>query len=314
MTSSSMDWVSSEDLFASLSMERAVRAIQRDLLAGLDPARDLARVIDALEHGQLLYMPSQYGAYAGAKVSTVAPLNPARGLDRIHGIYVLFDAATLVPIMVVDGQALTALRTPAVSAAVADHLAPDRVDHLVVFGSGTQASGHVDAMRVIREIGVVSIVARDPLRSAALVDRLLASGQPARLGAVADVADAQVIVCATTARAPLFDGGLVREDALVVAVGSHEPDAREIDSTMLSRAQVVVEDPGVALREAGDVIIAIGEGRFTGSALVAMRDVVTGTVQVDHSRPRIFKSSGMPWEDLVVAAELLRARGEAPSN
>ena len=309
-----MDWVSGEDLLATLSMEQAVRAVQRDLLGGLDPARDLARVIDTLEHGQLLYMPSQFGPYVGAKVSTVAPLNPARGLERIHGIYVLFDAVTLVPILVLDGQALTALRTPAVSAAVADHLAPGQVDHLVVFGSGTQASGHVEAMRVIREVGTVSIVARDPRRSAALVDRLLAIGQPARLGTAADAADAQVIVCATTARTPLFNGGAVRDDALVVAVGSHEPDAREIDSTMLARAQVVVEDPGVALREAGDVIIAIGEGRFTGSALVAMRDIVTGTVQVEHSRPRIFKSSGMPWEDLVVAAELLRARGEAPIN
>lgn len=305
-----MDWVSGEDMFAAVSMERAVRAIQRDLLAGLDPAHDLSRVIDVLEHGQLLYMPSQFGEFVGAKVSTVAPLNPTRGLNRIHGIYVLMDAVTLAPVTVMDGQALTALRTPAVSGAVADHLAPDRVDHLVVFGSGTQAWGHVEAMRVIRDVERVSIVARDQRRSAALVDRLLASGQLARLGTANDVADAQVVVCATTARAPLFDGAAVLEDALVVAIGSHEPDAREIDSTTIARSQVVVEDPGVALREAGDVIIAIGEGRFAGSALIAMRDILNGVVAVDRTRPRIFKSSGMPWEDLVIAAELYRARTE----
>lgn len=309
-----MDWVSGDELFASLSMERAIRSIQRDLLGGLDPAHDLARVIDVLEHGQLLYMPSRYGPFVGAKVSTVAPLNPSRGLERINGIYVLMDAVTLSPILLIDGRALTALRTPAVSAAVADHLAPDAIDHLVVFGAGTQAWGHVEAMRAIREVGTVSIVARDPKRSAALVSRLEASGQRIRLGAASDVASAQVIVCATTAREPLFDGAAILDDALVVAVGSHEPDVREIDSTTLARAQVVVEDPGVALREAGDVIIAIGEGRFAGSALVPMRDILSGAVEVDRSRPRIFKSSGMPWEDLVVAAECYRARSETPGR
>ncbi|MHB8335749.1 MAG: ornithine cyclodeaminase family protein [Acidimicrobiales bacterium] len=307
-----MPWVSGEELFATLSMERAIRAIQRDLLAGLDPAHDLARVIDVLDHGQLLYMPSRFGEFVGAKVSTVAPANPANGLDRIHGVYVLFDAVTLAPVAMMDGQALTALRTPAVSAAVADHLAPEVVEHLVVFGSGTQAWGHVEAVRVIRDVTTVSVVARDPRRSADLVDRLVASGQPARLGSPSDVASAEVIVTATTARTPLFDGAAVPTDALVVAVGSHEPDVRELDATMIARSQVVVEDPAVALREAGDVIMAIGESRFAGPALVAMRDVLTGTVAVDRTRPRVFKSSGMPWEDLVVAAELHHTHTEPP--
>ena len=312
MNGSNLDQMSSADVFATISMERAIRAIQRALLSGLDPAHDLSRVIDVLEHGQLLYMPSHFGDFVGAKVSTVAPLNPAKGLSRIHGIYVLMDALTLAPVAVIDGQSLTALRTPAVSAAVADYLAPDRVDHLVVFGSGTQALGHVEAIRVIRSIGKVSVVARDPRRSAALVDRLLVSGQAARLGTVIDVDVAQVVICATTARTPLFDGATIPPDSLVIAVGSHEPDAREIDSTTVARSQVVVEDRNVALREAGDVIIAIQEGRCTESALIAMRDILTGVVAVDRSRPRIFKSSGMPWEDLVVAAELYRARAEIP--
>ena len=314
MTNASIPWVSGEELFATLSMEQAIRAIQRGLLAGLDPAHDLARVIDVLDHGQLLYMPARFGEFVGAKVSTVAPDNPANGLDRIHGIYVLFDAVTLTPVAMMDGQALTALRTPAVSAAVADHLTPEVVEHLVVFGSGTQASGHVEAMRVIRNVATVSVVARDPRRSAELVERLIASGQPARLGTPSDVASAEVIVTATTARTPLFDGAAIPADALVIAVGSHEPDVRELDTTTIARSQVVVEDPAVALREAGDVIMAIGEGRFAGAALVAMRDVVTGAVVADRTRPRVFKSSGMPWEDLVVAAELHRSRAETPNR
>jgi ornithine cyclodeaminase len=307
MTEAALVWISSEEMFAMVSMKTAIRAVQRDLQAGLDPAQDFNRTILAIEHGQLLYMPSQFGAFVGAKVSTVAPKNPAIGRERIQGIYLLMDSATLGPIMLMDGHALTALRTPAVSAAVADYLAPPRVDHLVVFGSGTQAWGHVEAIRTIRSVGRVTIVARDQERGAAIVNRIVASGLEAHLGAANDVRDAQLIVCATAARSPLFDGGLVPDDSLSVAVGSHEPDARELDSTLIGRAQLVVEDPTVALREAGDVIIPINEGRITGASLIAMRDIVMGITLVDHPRPRVFKSSGMPWEDLVVAAEIYRA-------
>lgn len=308
MSASSINWVSNDEMFALVDMGRAVRAIQRDLAAGLDPAQDFARSILDLEHGQLLYMPSRFGDFVGAKVSTVAPKNPAMGRDRIQGVYLLMDALTLEPIMLMDGQALTALRTPAVSAAIADHLAPTIVDHLVVFGSGAQAWGHLEAMRSIRDVGRVSIVARDQGRSATLVERIVSSGQEARVGDASDVRDAQVIICATTSRTPLFDGTMVLDDALAVAVGSHEPDVRELDSSLVSRAQVVVEDPGAALREAGDLLIPISEGRFSQSAMVAMRDIITGDVAVDHTRPRVFKSSGMPWQDLVVAVEIYRAR------
>ena len=301
-------WVSSDEVFALVSMEVAIRAVRRDLLDGLDPARDLARSIIDLDTGQLLYMPSRFGDFVGAKLSTVAPGNPAMGRERIQGIYVLMDAATLGPILLVDGRALTALRTPAVSAAIADDLAPARIENLVVFGSGTQAAGHVEAMRAIRQIGHVGVVARDPSRASSLVNRLVASGVRADVVGAGAVRDAQLIVCATTSRTPLFDGVLVPDDALVVAVGSHEPDARELDTELVARSQLVVEDPMVALREAGDLLIPIGEGRVAGDTLISMRDVMTGAAAVDRRRPRVFKSSGMPWEDLVVAAEIYRAR------
>lgn len=48
-----------------------------------------------------------------------------------------------------------------------------------------------------------------------------------------------------------------------MAVGSHEPDAREPDAALLGRATVVVEDARTALREAGDVVMVIADGAVT---------------------------------------------------
>jgi ornithine cyclodeaminase/alanine dehydrogenase-like protein (mu-crystallin family) len=302
-----LPWISADEVFARVDFARAVRAVRRDLRAGLDPADDADRGILDVAAGQLLLMPAESPDFVGIKVATVAPGNPAAGRERIQGVYLLMDAATLTPVALLDGTALTTLRTPAVSAAAADRLAPAEVDHLVVFGSGPQAWGHIEAMRSIRSIGRVTIVARDQGRAGALADRVTASGQEARVGTASDVSSAGLIVCATTAREPLFDGALVSDDSCTVAVGSHEPDARELPSDLVARAQVVVEDVAVALREAGDVLIPIGEGVLQADSLVPLRDIVTDAVASDRARPRVFKSSGMSWEDLVIAAEVFRA-------
>ncbi len=305
--------VTTEEIFERVDYGTAVRAVQNALATGLDPVRDFARQVLAVANGQLLLMPTEASDFVGIKVASVTPGNPALGRERIQGVYLLLDALTLTPITLFDGAAITTLRTPAVSAAAADYLAPAAVEHLVVFGSGPQAWGHIEAMRAIRSIDRVTIVARDQPRAELFAARVTASGLPAQVGTAADVATAQLIVCATTARTPLFDGSLVPADCCVVAVGSHETDARELDSALLARAQVVVEDPATAQREAGDVIIAVAEGVIAPHELVPLRDIVTGTVAVTAETPRVFKSTGMSWEDLVIATAVYRAgaRSEA---
>src|SRR5689334_5472143 len=137
-------------------------------------------------------------------------------------------------------------------------------------------------MRAVRPIAHVDVVGRD-------------AGDVSELVAAADV-----ICCCTTARAPLFDGALVADHATVVAIGSHEPDAREVDDALARRATVVVESRASALREAGDVIAA----GLAGAELVTLGELVWGA-SVDRARPRLFKSTGMAWEDAVVAAALV---------
>jgi ornithine cyclodeaminase/alanine dehydrogenase-like protein (mu-crystallin family) len=294
-------YISADEVFARVGFGQAVRAVQAAFDAGLDPAADFERSVLDVQHGQLLLMPSASPRFVGVKVATVAPGNPELGRERIQGVYLLMDAETLGLVATIDGTALTTLRTPALSAAVADHLAPERVDHLVVFGSGPQAWGHIQALATIRALGRVSIVGRDQQRAAALAARIAEVGINASVGTADSVRDAQLIVCATTARQPLFDGRLVPEDSCTIAVGSHEPDAREFDSVLAARAQVVVEERSSALREAGDVIVPVAEGRIDPASLVPLRGILTGQTTVDRRRPRVFKSVGMSWEDLVIA-------------
>lgn len=287
-----------------LGYAAAAEALDSALRGGLEPAEDLRRVPTPFGDGELLLMPSQAGHALGVKLVTVAPRNPARGLPRIQGVYVLFDRATAAPVAIADGAAVTNLRTPAVSMVVARRWLPDRPVHVVVIGAGPQGRAHCEALRAIApgRVASLTLVARSaPDAADPWFDETdVRAASPGELPGLLAAAD--LVVCATTSEEPLFDAGLVRDGSLVVAIGSHTPDARELQAALLGRSQVVVEDPATALREAGDVVLAVGEGALAPEELVALTDVVRGRVPLAGDRPVVFKTTGMSWEDLVVVS------------
>lgn len=294
-----LPYVDEAALFGLVPFADAVTALAKALSGGLDPQASLQRSIHDVEHGQLLLMPAETADAVGVKLGTVAPGNPDRGFPRVQALYVLYDRVTLTPVALLDGTALTTLRTPAVSAVAMDHLAAPEARRLVVLGSGPQAWGHVEALRTIRPLVDVTVVGRDRDRAEALVARVRNSGLDARVGSHDDVADADVVVCATTARQPLFDGRRLRPGTCVVAVGSHEPHARELDDATIGSAErVVVESRGVAMREAGDIIQAVRAGVVREDSLLDLREAVRLAPTAGSA---VFKSVGMGWQDLVVA-------------
>lgn len=292
-----------------MSPADAVNALSSALVAGFDPADDLSRVVNPIDKGQLLLMPSEVGTGIGIKVMTLGRDNPERGLPVIQGSYLMFDGDTLAPTAVLDGAALTTLRTPAVSVA-GIRPALERFDgplRLVVFGTGPQGTSHVDTLAdvVSEPFADVTFVSRAPENVGDdVISRgsVVAAGSP-ELDAVLTRAD--VVVCATPAEEPLFSADAVRSDVVVIAMGSHSPGAREVPGALMARAQVVVEDVETALREAGDVVLAIADGDLSRDDLLLMKDVVRGDAELDPSRPLVFKTVGMPWQDLAVAQVVL---------
>ncbi|SCL29458.1 ornithine cyclodeaminase [Micromonospora rhizosphaerae] len=303
----------SADAVAQMPIRGAVDALETALRGGLDPEQDTARSRVATQVGELLVMPSTLGTLSGSKLLSITPDNPRHGLPLIQGNFTLFEGPEQRAAALIDGVALTNLRTPAVSALAVRHLLPGGVAdplRLTVFGTGPQARGHAEAMLSLHEIGEVSLVGRDSERRDRLAAHLADTGVPVRVSgpdaSAPAVAQADIICCCTSAPAPLFDGTLVRPDAVVVAIGSHSPRMREVDDTLVKRAGVVVESRANALREAGDIVIPLAAGVVREGDLYPLRDVVTGSAQLPTGRPRLFKGTGMAWQDLVVGAQIYR--------
>jgi ornithine cyclodeaminase len=297
----SLDVWDAERLRSVITPERAVEALRRRLVD--DPPSDAraVRTRQGTAAGTLLLMPDESSTHVGVKIVSLVPGNPALGRPAVQGAYLLMDAATNSPLAVLDAAELTLVRTAAVSMLAVAHLHHAESPRVVVVGGGPQAVAHADA--ALRVLGASSV--RAVVRSAAGAERCSAVARERGVDVVPAGAEAlreaDVIVCATSSQVPVLADADVRVDAVVVAIGVHEPGARELPGSLVGRSFVVVESRDAARAEAGDVVLAEAE---LGRALVAadLGELVRGAVRVPVDRPRVFKSVGEAWEDLAVAA------------
>jgi ornithine cyclodeaminase len=305
--SSELRVIGAEEIRARLPVGAAVDALDEAFRAR-DPAGPLRTNVDT-PGGSLLLMPVADETGVGVKLVTLSPGNPARGLPLIHAVYALFDAETQAPRALLDGAALTAVRTAAVSGLATRFLARPDAARLVMFGAGVQGKAHLEAMCAVRPVSELVVVSRTPGPADALAEVGRRLGLAATVGSPHDVASADIVCTCTTSEEPLFDGSLLRAGAHVNAVGSHRPEAREIDTETVRRARVVVESRDVAFAEAGDLLIPIAEGAIDRRHVAAdLAEVVRGAeVRRSPDEMTVFKSVGMAFEDLVVARAIVDA-------
>ncbi|MDN6605239.1 ornithine cyclodeaminase family protein [Brevibacterium sp.] len=276
-----------ETVFATLTPAEAVASLREALAGDFDPSDDIPRTISDISAGNMIFMPSEIGNWVGVKLAGVSVGNPERGLPRIMAQYLMYDSTTLELRTVIDGAALTTLRTSAVSLAAVEP-ALNRFTqpvNVVIFGAGPQGTGHADTIADVHDRG-----------------RVL-QAQTAEGDAALRVAD--IVGTATTASEPLFSADLVKPGAVVMACGSHDPHSRELPAELFTSAMVIVEDLSTVLREGGDVVLAIADGTLDAESLVTMKRFSNGEITAQADQTVIFKGSGMSWEDLAVATRLV---------
>jgi ornithine cyclodeaminase/alanine dehydrogenase-like protein (mu-crystallin family) len=290
-----------------LPFQTAISSIELALSTGTAPGTTPPRDVLAVGNSDLLIMPSHAGQYFGVKLATVNSLSAQLNVPRIQGIYALFDSRTMSPVALMDAVTLTTIRTAAVSAVAVDRLATENSRRLTVFGTGPQAWSHISAIATVRPLTDISIVGRDSHKVDELVTRCERAGFSAQSWSatdphIGDIERADIVACCTSATTPLFDSSRLAPHATVVAIGSHSPSAREVDSALVNRATVVVETKESAWREAGDLILAVKEGVTTESAIDGdLSQLVSGLIPIHSDRPRLFKSVGEAWSDVVTA-------------
>lgn len=242
----------------------------------------------------------------GAKLVTVCAGNTARGLDTHQAIIVMLNPVTGVAEAVLDGRYITEARTAAVSAVSARHLARKNAHVLGIIGSGVQARSHLEALSLVRKFDEI----RCWSRTAGKRDRFVSEHAAFPIRAVDSAAEAvrgaDVVVLVTASATPVVEDGWVKPGACVISVGACLPSQREMDPALVARGRLIVDSRASALKESGDVVQGIREGRFTENHIAAELGALVADPKLgrrSETEVTIFKSLGLAVED-VVAADL----------
>ena len=306
---STLPYIDADELFHLVSLTDALDAL-RDCFAASPSHVD--RVHSSAAGGELLVMPAAAGDAAGVKLVGIQPANPARGLPIIQGVYVLFDMRIGQPVALLDGAALTTLRTPMISALATDVLARRDARSLGIIGTGPQAVAHVQAMRVVRPgIDEVVVAGRTEAHVAHVVGELDAIGESVAAGTYAEAARCDIVCAATRSDTALFGLADVSAGAHINLVGSYRLDLREVAADLVAGATVVVDELSAAKAEAGDLHLAEQEGVWSWDRVAGdLTDLAGGRLtRTSYAEITLFKSVGLAVQDLAIAQRAAAAAG-----
>jgi ornithine cyclodeaminase/alanine dehydrogenase-like protein (mu-crystallin family) len=312
--SSSLLFLSAADVDRALSMSKAIAAVREafiDLSKG-EAVVPLRTPIELAGDGAALFMPVHMPRRnrLGVKVVTVVPENRERALPAIQALVAVLDSETGRPLAVMDGELLTAMRTGAASGVATDALARKNVSVAAVVGAGVQGMRQLEAVCCVRTIREVLVFDPDHERAGAF-----ASEMGRRLGRTVRVLDdvslvfaADVVCTATSSGRPVVADADLAKGAHVNAIGAYRPDTREIPGEAVGRAKLFVDSREACMAEAGELVMAMGEGLLDSEASPAeIGEVLAGLRpgRVEEAELTLFKSVGNAVQDLAVACVVI---------
>lgn len=245
---------------------------------------------------------------AGTKVITVFHDNFQRGLPSHQGAVILFDMEDGHLKTILDADAVTGVRTAAVSAAATDALARKDAHVLCVMGSGLQARRHVQAIRMVRDITEIRVwdISRESVK------RFQAEMEKAYGVPVLDCCDdvrravegADIICTVTAAHEPILFGAHISDGTHINAVGACLKQNRELDTEAVRRSRFFCDSRESCLNEAGDLMIPVELGELTEAHLLGeIGQVLTGQLEgrTSDADITVFEAQGLAVEDLAAA-------------
>jgi ornithine cyclodeaminase len=257
----------------------------------------------------------KYGAIDGddvavVKIATGFYDNPKRGLPPFGGMNIVFSARTGLPeAVLLDGGALTNIRTAAAGAVAAKHLGPKKVTAIGILGSGTQARLQADYLRRVTECRVVTLWGRDRAKTEDCAADLRALGFTVSIkGTPADVAQsANLIVTTTASHNPLLRAADIKPGTHITAMGSDTPEKAELDPEVLGAASAVVADSIPQCLVRGEIHRALKAGAISEKSLVELGAVISGKAKGRRSENDITVAdlTGVAVQDIMIAKAVL---------
>ncbi|WP_067670319.1 ornithine cyclodeaminase family protein [Nocardia miyunensis] len=303
------------DIVALLD-RRAVRQAMESAHAELAAGRFQNPAPQALslpDNGSALPMVAVAGDHVAVKLLTDLPSNRDRGLPVQRSTVIITSAITGECVAILDGRAITAMRTAATSAVATKYLAPEDASVLGLVGAGNLAIEHVHAIADVRPLSEIVVWSRTTETFETFRTKTEPLGIPTRsVDSPESVFERSDIVCTLTpSREPLVSGHWFRPGQHINAVGAPpRPDHREIDSYGMKRARLIVDSHLTAIAKSGAVRLAIADHAITEADTHTELGHIITNPHLGRRTPTditLFESVGLALQDLTTAQLILPA-------
>jgi ornithine cyclodeaminase/alanine dehydrogenase len=294
-----------------LDMSRAMAAVEQAFVAHAGGKTQMPPKVylDFPQHdGDLRAMPAWMEGAAGVKWVNSHAHNADRfGLPSVMGLYVLSDPRTALPLAVLDATLLTAYRTGAAAAVASKHLRPD-AETLGIIGCGVQADFLIEAHRVLRPGIRVRCADRDPAAA-----QRVAAQWGGEVTSTEVAAGSDIVCTATPVRSPIVRAAWIRPGTHINAMGADAEGKQELDTAVLQRARVFVDDWPQA-SHSGEINVplhsgALGPDDIAGSVCAVVAGTGVGREHPDQIT--LFDSTGLAIQDLALARALYQRAAES---
>jgi ectoine utilization protein EutC len=242
------------------------------------------------------------------KVATGFYDNSRLGLPSGAGMMLVFSAQTGFPLaLLFDNAYLTDLRTAAAGAVAAKYLARRDVSIVGVVGAGAQGRFQVLALAKVRPFRKVLVYDLDRTRLAAYVEEM-----PDIVGVDVEAAQdveslvraSDILVTCTPSREPYVRAEWLHPGLHITAMGSDAPYKQELQSSVLSRADLYVCDHRGQCSERGELHHGLEDGTVSeGQEILELGELTSGRRpgRTDESQITICDLTGVGVQDAAIA-------------
>jgi len=307
-----MIYLTEKDILEAASIDEILNAIEASMYLYEKKAFHMPQRLHVnYEKNTLLLMPCFIKDCFGTKLVTLFPDNPEKHIPVLNGIMVLNDAQTGVPLALLNGPALTALRTAAVGSVSIRHLAPNNSQGVGIIGAGVQGFYQAWVGCAAGNFTDVFVYDLYPDKALTLIEKLSEMVPDVKLHQAACVEDllenTQVVITATTSLEPVLPD---REELLAgkhfVGIGSYQPNVREFPRALFNLLRNVFIDTEHAVQESGDLIVPLQNNWLRPEQIMTLGRFLIENEFLDEAKGEttLFKSVGMALFD-VCASKLI---------
>ncbi|MBS3818432.1 ornithine cyclodeaminase family protein [bacterium] len=301
--------LSQNDMLRAVSRNEIVDSVEKSMLLYEEKGFHMPERMHVDYKGNtLLLMPCFTEKSMGTKVVSLYPENAKKHIPVLFGVMVLSDGETGKPLALLNGSALTALRTAAVGSVSIRHMTSERVETLGIVGAGVQGFNQTISACTQRDFKTIYVYDKFSEKAESLGEKLTDTLKNIKVkkenSSEELLTKSDVVITATNSREPvLSDDENLFWGKHIVGIGSYKPDMREFPKALFKNIKRMVVDTEHAFVESGDLKVPVEKDWIRKDQIITMGKIISRKLAINFKgeKTTVFKSVGMALFDLVVS-------------